>query len=230
MAAMARVAVIVPVLDELAELPALGGELARWQRAGAEVIVVDGGSTDGTRDALAKLDVRVVDAPRGRARQMNAGARATSAPILLFLHADTRLPDGALDAIAAAIDGGAGGGCFRVRIDSRDRRLALAAAIINMRSRLIASATGDQAIFVRRDLFERLGGYRELALCEDLDLVGRLRRQARFALADGAVVTSARRWHGHGVVRTIALMWTLRLGYHLGVSPNRLARWYRDAR
>jgi rSAM/selenodomain-associated transferase 2 len=225
-----RVAVIVPVLDELAELPALAAELARLQRAAAEVVVVDGGSTDGTRAALGGLGVAVVDASRGRARQMNAGARATSAPILVFLHADTRLPDGALDAIAGAIDAGAAGGCFRVRIDSPDPRLAVAAAIINMRSRLIASATGDQAIFVRRDLFDRLGGYRELALCEDLDLVTRLRRHGRFALADGEVTTSARRWHGHGVMRTIALMWTLSLGYHLGVSPNRLARWYRDAR
>ena len=226
---MARVAVIVPVLDEMAQLPALAAEVARL-RARAEIVVVDGGSSDGTRAALAGLGVTVVDAPRGRARQMNAGARATAAPILLFLHADTRLPAGALDVISAAIDGGAAGGCFRVRIDSRDPRLALAARIINMRSRLMASATGDQAIFVRRDLFDRLGGYRELALCEDLDLVRRLRRLGRFILADGEVATSARRWHGHGVMRTIALMWTLRLGYHLGVSPDLLARWYRDAR
>ena len=225
-----RVAVIVPVLDERAELPALAAELSRLSRAGAEVIVVDGGSRDGTRAELDRLGLRVLDAPRGRARQMNAGARATAAPILLFLHADTRLPGGALDAVTAAVDAGAGGGCFRVRIDSPDPRLALAAAIINLRSRLVASASGDQAIFVRRELFERLGGYRELALCEDLDLVARLRRHGRFVVADGEVTTSARRWHGHGVMRTIALMWTLRLGYHLGVSPNRLARWYRDAR
>ena len=226
---MARVAVIVPVLDELTQLPALGRQLERL-RGRAELVVVDGGSRDGTRAALERLGVCVVDAPRGRARQMNAGARASVAPILLFLHADSRLPDGALDAVGAAVDGGAAGGCFRVRIDSRDPRLALAARIINLRSRLIASATGDQAIFVRRDLFDRLGGYRELALCEDLDLVGRLRRHGRFVLADGEVATSARRWHGHGVMRTIALMWTLRLGYHLGVSPDLLARWYRDAR
>jgi rSAM/selenodomain-associated transferase 2 len=224
-----RVAVIVPVLDELAQLPVLAAELERLS-ARAEVVVVDGGSTDGTRPALDRLGVTVVDAPRGRARQMNAGARATSAPILVFLHADTRLPDGALDAVAAAIDAGAAGGCFRVRIDSPDPRLLLAARIINLRSRLWASATGDQAIFARRDLFDRLGGYRELQLCEDLDRVGRLRRHGRFVLADGEVATSARRWHGNGVLRTIALMWTLRLGYHLGVSPNRLARWYRDAR
>ncbi len=226
---MARFAIIVPVLDELRQLPALAVQLRRLA-ADAEIAVVDGGSSDGTREALTALGVAVVDAPRGRAQQMNAGARATRAPILLFLHADTRLPDGALAAVAAAIDAGAAGGCFRLRIDSRDPRLALAAHIINLRSRLLPSASGDQAIFVRRDLFDRLGGYRELALCEDLDLVARLRRHGRFVLADGEVATSARRWHAHGVTRTIALMWTLRLGYHLGVSPRLLARWYAHAR
>jgi rSAM/selenodomain-associated transferase 2 len=226
---MARVAVIVPVLDEIAQLPALGAELERL-RERAEIVLVDGGSRDGTRAALDRLGFRVVDAPRGRATQMNAGARATSAPLLLFLHADTRLPDGALATIGAAIDGGAAGGCFRVRIDSPDPRLTLAALYINTRARLFASATGDQALFVRRDLFERLGGYRELALCEDLDFVARLRRAGRFSVVADEVMTSARRWHGQGVARTILLMWTLRLGFHLGVSPTRLARWYRDAR
>ncbi|MGZ3407036.1 MAG: TIGR04283 family arsenosugar biosynthesis glycosyltransferase [Polyangia bacterium] len=226
----ARVAVIVPVLDELRQLPALGGELGRLRDAGAEVVVVDGGSRDGTRAALDRLDLTVIGAPRGRATQMNAGARATSAPALLFLHADTRLPDGALDAVAAAIAGGAAGGCFRVRIESSDPRLAVAARIINLRSRLIPSASGDQAIFADRAAFDRIGGYRELALCEDLDFVARLSRQGRFACLDGEVATSARRWHAHGVTRTIALMWALRLGYHLGVSPRLLARWYGDAR
>jgi rSAM/selenodomain-associated transferase 2 len=226
---MARVAVIVPVLDEMQELPALAGDLARLRHR-AEIVVVDGGSRDGTRAALERLAVTVVDAPRGRARQMNAGARATTAPILLFLHADTRLPDGAVDAVAAAIDGGAAGGCFRLRIDSPDPRLAVAAHIINWRARLWSSASGDQALFVRRDIFDRLDGYRELALCEDLDFVARVRRLGRFTVVDDAVVTSARRWHGQGVARTIVLMWTLRLGFHLGVSPNLLARWYRDAR
>jgi rSAM/selenodomain-associated transferase 2 len=226
----ARVAVVVPVLDELRQLPALAGELERLHADGAEVVVVDGGSRDGTRAALDALSLKVVDAPRGRATQMNAGARATSAPIVVFLHADTRLPPGALDDVTAAIDGGAAGGCFRVRIDSRDLRLAVAARIINLRSRLLPSASGDQAIFACRDRFERIGGYRELALCEDLDFVARLSRQGRFVCVDREVETSARRWQAHGVTRTIALMWTLRLGYHLGVSPRLLARWYGDAR
>jgi rSAM/selenodomain-associated transferase 2 len=224
------VAVVVPVLDELRQLPALAGELGRLRDAGAEVVVVDGGSRDGTRAALDRLGLVVVDAPRGRASQMNAGARATNAPVLVFLHADTRLPDGALGAAAEAVEHGAAGGCFRVRIDSRDPRLALAAHIINLRSRLLPSASGDQAIFAARAAFDRIGGYRELALCEDLDFVARLSRQGRFVCLDGEVATSARRWEAHGVTRTIALMWALRLGYHLGVSPRLLARWYGDAR
>jgi rSAM/selenodomain-associated transferase 2 len=226
----ARVAVIVPVLDELRQLPALAGDLARLRDAGAEIVVVDGGSRDGTRAALATLGLTVVDAPRGRATQMNAGAAATRAPVLLFLHADSRLPDGALAAVADVIDGGAAGGCFRVRIDSRDPRLTLAARIINLRSRLMPSASGDQAIFAARAAFERIGGYGELALCEDLDFVRRLSRQGRFVCLNDEVATSARRWQAHGVTRTIALMWALRLGYHLGVSPRLLARWYADAR
>jgi rSAM/selenodomain-associated transferase 2 len=224
-----EVAIVVPVLNEARALPVLADELRRVA-ARCEVIVVDGGSSDGTRAALDQLGVRVAEAPRGRATQMNAGARATSAPILLFLHADTRLPGDACDAVTRAVARGAIGGCFRVRIDSPDPRLRVASRIINLRSRLVPSASGDQAIFVRRDVFERIGGFREIALCEDLDLVGRLARQGRFVLVDGEVVTSARRWHAHGVARTIALMWALRLAYHLGVDPTTLGRWYGDAR
>jgi rSAM/selenodomain-associated transferase 2 len=174
--------------------------------------------------------LRVLVAARGRATQMNAGARATSAAILLFVHADTRLGPNAFATVERAIANGASGGCFRVRIDSPDPRLRIASGIINLRSRLMPSATGDQAIFVRRDIFDAIGGYRELPLCEDLDLVARLSRRGRFVLVDGEVQTSARRWQRNGVARTVALMWTLRLGYHLGVPPSRLARWYNDAR
>jgi rSAM/selenodomain-associated transferase 2 len=220
-----RLAVVVPVLNELRLVAQLSDALRSLGRA-AEVVIVDGGSRDGTARELAARGHRVLSAPAGRARQMNAGARATVAPVLLFLHADTRLPDGASAAVLAAVDGGAVGGCFRLRIASRDPRLRLAAHLINLRSRLVPSASGDQAMFATRAAFERLGGFREVQLCEDLDLVRRLRGLGRFALVGAAVETSARRWEQKGVARTIALMWALRLGWHLGVDASFLARLY----
>ena len=231
---VAEVALIVPVLDEARLLPSLSETLPRLARA-AELVVVDGGSQDGSRDALLQLarahDFRLLDAPRGRAAQMNAGAAATRAPVLLFLHADTRLPPDAIASAARAVAAGAVGGCFKLRITSDDPRLRLAAQLINLRSRLVPSATGDQAIFVARAAFDELAGFAALPLCEDLDLVGRLRGLGRFALVDHTVETSARRWEAHGVARTIALMWALRLGYHLGVDPRTLHRLYgHDAR
>jgi rSAM/selenodomain-associated transferase 2 len=225
-------AVIVPVLDEARLIDALVPRLAALAGE-AEVVVVDGGSRDGTRERLAAAapgaGFRLIGAPAGRARQMNAGAAATSAPVLLFLHADTALPPGGPALAARAVAAGAAGGCFSLAIDSRDPRLRLAAAIISLRSRLLPSASGDQAIFAARAVFERLGGYRPLPLCEDLDLVGRLGRAGRFVCLPEVVHTSARRWHARGVGATIALMWTLRLGYHLGVPPSLLARLYGPA-
>jgi rSAM/selenodomain-associated transferase 2 len=227
------VALIVPVLNEARLCGQLAVELGRLAPR-AEVIVVDGGSQDGTRETLAaaapRAGFRLLDGPRGRATQMNAGAAAAQAPVLLFLHADTRLPDDAFTAVRRVLDDGAVGGCFRLRIASADPRLRLAASIINLRSRFLPSASGDQAIFCRRDAFERLGGFRPLALCEDLDLVTRLGQAGRFGLCNAAVETSARRWQRGGVNRTIALMWALRLGYHLGVAPSTLQRFYGDAR
>ncbi len=217
------VSVIVPVLNEARVADELAGRLR-----GLDAVVVDGGSSDGTHARLQQLGVRVIDAPRGRARQMNAGARVAGGDVLLFLHADTRLPEDAIDAAGRAISAGAVGGCFRLRIDSRDPRLRLAARIITWRSRLLPSASGDQAIFCSRPVFERIGGYREIDLCEDLDLVERLRRVGRFVCVDGYASTSARRWERNGVGRTIALMWALRLGWHLGVPPSTLGRLYRQ--
>jgi rSAM/selenodomain-associated transferase 2 len=218
-------AIVVPVLDEQQLAPELAAHLGPLAER-AEVVVVDGGSSDGTVDRLRRSQLRVIVSERGRARQMNAGARATTAPVILFLHADTRLPPGAPDAIAAAIGGGASAGCFSLRIDSSDPRLKLAARIITWRSRLMTSASGDQAIFCSRAAFERTGGFADVALCEDLELVSRLRRNGRFVCLPDQVETSARRWQKHGVTRTIGLMWMLRLGYHLGVHPSTLHRLY----
>jgi rSAM/selenodomain-associated transferase 2 len=158
---------------------------------------------------------------------MNAGARAAHGGILLFLHADTSLPDGAGAAILAALgDPAVVGGRFDVRLDSRRPLLVLVAWLMNRRSRLTGISTGDQGIFVRRAVFDALGGYPDIALMEDVELTRRLKRGGRLAALRLRVVTSARKWEDEGIVRTIVLMWALRLLYALGVSPARLHRWY----
>jgi rSAM/selenodomain-associated transferase 2 len=165
--------------------------------------------------------------PTGRARQMNAGARASRGAQLVFLHADTDLPDGALEAIEAAMaDSRVVGGRFDVALDSRRPILRAVAALMNLRSRLSGIATGDQAIFVRRAAFEALGGFPDQPLMEDVEFSRRLRRRGRLACLRLRVTTSARKWQREGALRTVLLMWTLRLLYRLGVSPVRLHRWY----
>lgn len=217
----------MPALNEAAGIAATLHALAPWRGAGDEVIVVDGGSHDGTAaQARAGAD-RVLAGPRGRARQMNAGAALASGEWLLFLHADTRLPPGARDAIDAAAQRGARWGRFDVRIEGRSRWLPLIAALMNRRSRLTGIATGDQAIFVQRAWFQQLGGYADQPLMEDIELSRRLRALARPACLRERVVTSGRRWETRGVWRTVWLMWTLRWRYWHGAAPEDLARAYR---
>ncbi len=218
--------IVVPVLDEG---PALASRLAALQplRArGAELVVVDGGSTDESwRIACLHAD-QVLLAPRGRAAQMQAGAAAATASTLLFLHADTVLPPGADRLIAQAIEAGALWGRFDVRIDSRRPLLRLVSAMVNLRSRHTGVATGDQAIFVRRALFEQVGGFADTALMEDVALSKTLRRHGPPACLRARVTTSARRWEKHGALRTIVLMWALRARYVLGADPAALAARY----
>ena len=223
-----RLSVVVPALNEAAVIAATLRPLAPWRRLGHEVIVVDGGSADATPALAAPLADRVLAAPRGRARQMNAGAAASTGDVLLFLHADTRLPDGALDALRAAVERGARWGRFDVRIAGRSRWLAVVAALMNLRSRLTGIATGDQAIFVERAAFDAVGGFPDQPLMEDVELSRRLRRDAgRPACLRAKVVTSGRRWDERGVWRTIWLMWTLRWRYWRGTPADVLARAYR---
>jgi rSAM/selenodomain-associated transferase 2 len=224
----AALSIVVPVLDEAAAQPAALAHLGALRAAGAEIVVVDGGSRDGSAERWrAVADVLLLDAPRGRARQMNAGAAATHGTALLFLHADTRLPDGALERVAQALQQRAWGR-FDVTIDGRTRRLRLVAALMNARSRATGIATGDQAMFVRRDAFDAVGGFPDQPLMEDIELSRRLKRTAGApACLRERVVTSGRRWERHGVWRTVALMWRLRLLYWLGVPAERLARSYR---
>jgi rSAM/selenodomain-associated transferase 2 len=222
---MPDVSIIVPVLNEAAAIAAALAPLQGARRDGAELVVVDGGSHDGTLAVAEPFADRVLSAPRGRAAQMNAGARASRCASLLFLHADTVLPPGALAAAEAALQR-APWGRFDVAIEGSDPLLAVVGFGMNLRSRLTGIATGDQAIFVRRAAYEAAGGFPEIPLMEDVAFSRTLRRFARPACLRERVLTSGRRWQRYGVLRTILLMWRLRLEYALGADPHRLARRY----
>lgn len=217
---------ILPVLDEAATIRAQLATLQEFRLRGAEVLVVDGGSSDGTAMLAGPLADRLLSSPRGRALQMNVGAKESRGEVLLFLHADTRLPAAADALIRGAILAGAAWGRFDVCIDGRSPLLPVVARMMNWRSRLTGIATGDQAIFVRRDAFRGVGGYPELPLMEDIALSKRLQRYGRPACLGERVITSGRRWEKHGVWRTILLMWRLRASYFLGADPQRLALRY----
>src|SRR5207253_5750705 len=199
-----------------------------FRKRGVEVVVVDGGSEDGSL-AMARPGVdRLIVAPCGRARQMNAGAAAAAhAPVLLFLHADTQLPANADELILDGLAAGLEWGRFDVRIEGASLWLPLVAWLMNLRSRLTGIATGDQAIFVTRRAFDALGGFPDQALMEDVELSSRLLRRGRPLCLRPPVVTSGRRWGSRGVWRTIVLMAWIRLLYFCGVAPDRLARLYR---
>ena len=223
---MKALSIIVPVLDEAAAIEACLVPLQPMRARGVEVAVVDGGSRDATRGLAAPLADLVLQSARGRALQMNTGAHAAHGEVLVFLHADTILPAQADVVIARAVGDGARWGRFDVSIAGSDPLLALVAAMMNARSRLTGIATGDQAIFVRRDDFLAAGSFREIPLMEDVALSKRLKRISRPACLRERVVTSGRRWERRGTLRTIVLMWRLRLAYALGADPSRLARRY----
>ncbi|MFQ5657613.1 MAG: TIGR04283 family arsenosugar biosynthesis glycosyltransferase [Candidatus Methylomirabilales bacterium] len=219
--------IIVPVLNEADNLRRLLSDL-RKKCLGADVIVVDGGSTDSTPEVVEQFPfARLVLSRRGRARQMNTGAREAQREILLFLHADTLLPDGALQAIQATLaDPRIVGGRFDVRLDSPRPIFQVITFLINLRSRLTSIMTGDQALFVRKEIFGQMDGYPEIALMEDVEFTKRLKRQGGLACLPLAVTTSVRKWEREGILRTILLMWILRLLYFFGASPSWLHRLY----
>ena len=195
---------------------------------GAEIVLVDGGSTDATAAIAARFpEISLLASASGRARQMNAGARAARGDVLLFLHADTLLPDGALAAVqAAGGDPRVVAGRFDVRFDNPRRVFRMIAWFMNQRSRWTGISTGDQAIFVCREPFDALGGYPDIPLMEDVEICRRLKRRGHLAALRLSVTTSGRKWEQEGAVRTILLMWVLRFFYMVGVPPARLHRWY----
>lgn len=230
------VSIIMPVLEEAGVLrERLDGLQSDdpWH----EIIIVDGGSRDATAASArawaagtAGDDVHVLETAPGRARQMNAGAAQATGDALLFLHVDTRLPQGALELVRSALRTGAVWGRFDVRIDARERIFRVIERAMNLRSALSGLATGDQAIFVRADVFRMLGGYAPIALMEDIELCARLKWVGPPVRIRQPALTSDRRWRSRGVLRTILSMWTLRALYSLGVSPQRLARVYPHVR
>ena len=203
-------------------------------RAGAteaEIIVVDGGSFDASVDEARLHSDVVIRASRGRALQMNAGAARATGDAMVFVHADTIVPPTfARDIEAALANPEVVGGRFDMRLDDPHPICVLIGAFISLRSRISRTGTGDQAIFVRRRIFEALGGFPDLPICEDLDFARRLKRAGRVACLRSKMTTSARRWRKGGIMRTVLRMWTIRLLYLAGVSPTRLARMYADVR
>ena len=224
-----RVSVVIPTLNEA---DSIEGTLNRVRQASAcEIVVVDGGSDDGTAECARPYVDQLVSAPRGRARQMNVGARSANGETLLFLHADTLPPAQFAELIADALaDPGVVGGRFDVYVDAPGWSFRMIGTLMNIRSRLTGIATGDQGIFVRRAIFETIGGYPEWDIMEDLEFSRQLKRTGKIACLRARVKTSARRWQKHGVTKTILLMWGLRLCHFFGVSPAALKVFYTDTR
>lgn len=219
--------IVVPTLNEALGIVSFLQPLQRLRERGVELILADGGSRDCTVAAASPLADRVLSSPRGRALQMNAGAAHAGGDVLLFLHADARLPD---DAERLILDGlretGRRWGRFDVRLSGAATMLRVVEWMMNRRSRFTGIATGDQGLFVERGLFDEVGGFRAIALMEDVALCATLKRHGRPLCLAQSVIASSRRWEKHGIWRTIALMWRLRLAYFLGAEPARLAEIY----
>lgn len=228
-AAPPTLSVIVPALNEAPTIEACLRRLASLRAHRVEVIVVDGGSADDTAELARPFCDILIRSARGRAQQMNAGAWAATGDILLFLHADTELPANADMLIRDALRPSSSHvwGRFDVRISGYVRLLRLVGKMISVRSRLTGVATGDQAVFCYREVFTLEKGFPEIPIMEDVAFSKQLRRRSRPACLDAQVITSGRRWETHGVIRTIVLMWWLRLAYVIGVPPAILSRWYR---
>lgn len=221
------IAVVVPTLNEE---ESLRSHLPDVVRQADEIVIADGGSTDATTTVAQQLGARVITGARGRGSQMNLGASATRSSVLLFLHADTRLPEGGLEMVRGEVQSGRIGGGFLAEFDSRRSLMRLGSKLVNLRTRCSRLPLGDQAQFATRQAFEELGGFRDWPILEDLDFMRRLKRRGPTAVIHRPVITSARRYLEGGVFRTIANNWKIWFLFLLGVAPERLGRRYRDVR
>jgi len=222
-----RVSIIIPILDEASILPRL---LDSLQGLAAEIIFIDGGSTDGSTALVCNAGYRCFGASVGRAIQMNAGAAIAGGDILLFHHADSLLPRGCLTSIRRAIENGYVGGSFDLQLDTSRPLLQIVGFMITLRSRLAGVSTGDQGMFMTRAAFDELGGFTEQPIFEDVDMSLRLQRVGRVCQLYPPMLTSSRRWEIQGAYRTVLRMWILRALYYVGVSPKRLTQYYGNAR
>ncbi|MDA2937771.1 TIGR04283 family arsenosugar biosynthesis glycosyltransferase [Acidobacteria bacterium AH-259-A15] len=225
-ASSANISVIIPALNEAKAIGLALGSIRNC--TGVERIVADGGSVDKTVEVARSFGAKVVHSPPGRARQMNAGAKAAKGGLLVFLHADTRLPEGFDDHIRRIMNqSNAIAGAFELQIDAPSPGLRIIEKVANWRSRRLQLPYGDQAIFLRADLFRQIGGFPDLPIMEDFEFVRRLRSQGRVVIAPAATLTSARRWQKLGTLQTTLTNQAVVLAFCLGVDPSRLARWYR---
>lgn len=223
---MNSIAIVIPTFNEADNIVATLLPLQQWRQQGHQIIVADGGSDDASIELARPLADLVINTAKGRARQMNSAAQQAHGDVLLFLHADTLLPDNASELIQASLQTKQWGR-FDVRLSGKQPLLRVVERMINWRSRLSGIASGDQAIFITQTLFHSMGGYADIPLMEDIDISKRLKHHGRPACIKTKLTTSSRRWEQNGILKTILLMWRLRLAYFLGAKPEQLARLYR---
>lgn len=223
-----HISIIVPALNEADSIVSTLDRLKPFRMAGHEVIVVDGSSEDETVNMATSRADKIINSVPGRAQQMNVGANQATGDVLWFLHADTLVPDNAIQLILHVFENQKNQwGRFDIRLSGKQLMLRLVERLMNLRSRITGIATGDQGIFVRREVFESVGGFAPIPLMEDLDISRRLKKCSRPCCLNAKLITSSRRWEENGILRTVLLMWRLRLAYALGVRPDKLVNYYK---